>query len=489
MLFNSLIFVVFFICVFALYWTMARRRSAQNILLLAASYVFYGAWSWKFLLLLIASTLLDFMWGILIERVDQRRSRWFLIASIVMNLTMLATFKYLGFFVSETADLLASLGFSSSLPALTILLPIGISFYTFQSMAYTIDVYRKKIPAERNLIDFGLYIAFFPQLVAGPIERATHMLPQFKMERRWNAAALDSGLQLAVWGLFKKVVIADNLAPYVDTVYMSPAGFSGSALMTATVFFAFQIYCDFSGYTDTARGVARMLGFDLVRNFDHPYVSRNPVEFWQRWHISLSQWFQDYLYFPLAMYYMRKGGWGSRYKAHIISMTLIGFWHGASWTFIVFGFYWGVVIALYLFMIERSANWHANGRLSRALTAYTSALRAFALGVTFVIACVGWVFFRADSMNDAWYVLSHLFSSEGIPVVLRAQIAHPAVLWLLIGGLIIAEWLQRNRPSLVAGVSIARTRAIAWRYALVAAIIFSYLMAQQGSQPFIYFQF
>jgi alginate O-acetyltransferase complex protein AlgI len=476
-LFNSVTFVVFFICVFTLYWLLRTRRW-QNPLLLIASYIFYGAWSWKFLALLIFSTLLDYCWGLLIaSKPDPRLKRMFLIASIALNLAILGTFKYLGFFVQETADVLNALGTFTSPRVLEIVLPVGISFYTFQSMAYTIDVYRGKIPAERNLIDFALYIAFFPQLVAGPIERAGHMLPQFKVERRWNAAALDSGLQLTIWGLFKKVVIADNLSPYVDAVYLQPASYSGSALITATIFFAFQIYCDFSGYSDAARGIARMLGFEVVNNFNHPYISRNPVEFWQRWHISLSQWFQDYLYFPLAMHFMRSGGWGSRYKAHIISMTLIGFWHGANWTFITFGVYWGIVIALYLAAQERSEG--PKSALSNSLS----------LGVMFVLVCIGWVLFRAQSMSDAWYVLTHLFASEGVLAVLRAQVAHPAILWLLIGGLLIAEWLQRNRPSLAAAVNNGTLPAIAWRYALIIAILSSLALAQQGSQPFIYFQF
>jgi alginate O-acetyltransferase complex protein AlgI len=477
-LFNSPSFIVFFVCLFVLYWAI-RARHAQNALLLAASYVFYGTWSWKFLLLLIASTLLDYVWGLLIAARERPRERRIVLTlSIALNLTILGVFKYLGFFVQETADLLAWLDIPVSRPMLEIVLPVGISFYTFQTMAYTIDVYRRKIPAERNLLDYALYVAFFPQLVAGPIERAGHMLPQFKSPRSWNGAAFESGLQLAVWGLFKKVVIADPLAPYVDAVYANPTAYAGPALVTATVFFAFQIYCDFSGYTDTARGTARMLGFDLVRNFNDPYFSRSPVEFWQRWHISLSQWFQDYLYYPLAMRYMRRGGWGSRYKAHIISMALIGLWHGASWTFLVFGLYWGFVLAFYLHATER----HAESR-------WAGWLERISPGLMFIVVCIGWVFFRAESLGDAGFVLSHLFSSSGESSVLRANVAHPVILWMLIAGLMVAEWVQRNRPDLVGSIRGAQLPAIAWRYTLVAAILLSYALAQQGSQPFIYFQF
>ena len=326
------------------------------MLLLIASYVFYGAWSWKFLLLLIASTLVDYGVGRLIAATpDIKRKRALLVASVAVNLQFLGFFKYYGFFVTEAVHLLDSLGFQAHVTTLQIVLPVGISFYTFQSLSYVVDVYRGKLQAERNPLDYALYVAFFPQLVAGPIERATHLLPQFKRERTFSGREFENSLQLIVWGLFKKVVIADNLAPYVNAVYSDPTSYSGGTLFTATVFFAFQIYCDFSGYSDTARGTAKTLGFELMKNFDFPYFSRNPVEFWRRWHISLSGWFQDYLYFPLAMRYMRQGGWASNCKAHIISMGLIGLWHGANWTFLVFGLYWGVVIAVYLAVSERLA--------------------------------------------------------------------------------------------------------------------------------------
>ena len=490
MLFNSLTFVVFYLAVFALYWLL-RARTPQNVLLLAASWVFYGAWSWKFLLLLLGSTVLDYVCGQLIaDAPNPRRKRLVLITSVTANLLFLATFKYLGFFVSEFADLLERLGFNASLPVLEIVLPVGISFYTFQTIGYVVDVYRGKVPAERNFLVYALYVAFFPQLVAGPIERAGHMIPQFMKERVWSTPAFESGLQLAVWGLFKKVVIADNLAPYVDAVYDNPAGFSGATLLTATIFFAFQIYCDFSGYTDTARGVARMLGFELIPNFNFPYISKTPVEFWRRWHISLSQWFQDYLYYPLAMRYMRRGGFMSKYKAHIISMALIGLWHGASWTFVVFGLYWGVVIAGYLAIMDRAMA-AKNGAPTAASAASTSPLRDFAaIALMFAVVCVGWVFFRADSIGDAWHVLTHAFAFSGASEAIGAEVVALPILWALIGGLCAAEWIYRHvdriRPTLEGG----QLPAIAGRYALVAAIIVSTGASQLGeARPFIYFQF
>ncbi len=332
--------------------------------------------------------------------------------------------------------------------------------------------------------------AFFPQLVAGPIERAAHLIPQFQKPRVWNTAAFESGLQLAFWGLFKKVVIADNLAPYVDVVYTNPAQYSGAVLSTATVFFAFQIYCDFSGYTDTARGVARMLGFELMKNFDYPYLSKTPVEFWQRWHISLSKWFQDYLYFPLAIRYMRQGGWASKYKAHIVAMALIGIWHGANWTFLVFGLYWGIVIALYLAAVEKVAAAPAGGAIQRLSELAAPARDVAATAIIFIIVCIGWVFFRAASIGDAWYVIGHAFSSSGASDVTRPEILDDTILWMLVAGLVAIEWIYRKWTAIRREVKGARLPAIAGRYALLAAIIVSAGATQlDGARPFIYFQF
>jgi alginate O-acetyltransferase complex protein AlgI len=489
MLFNSPSFILFFVCVFALYW-MLSARTWQNRLLLVASYIFYGAWSWKFLLLLMLTTVMDYACGLLIAQApNAARKRLFMLASVSINLAVLAIFKYFGFFVSETAALLESLGFKASLPVLEVILPVGISFYTFQSIGYVVDVYRGKVKAARNLLEYALYVAFFPQLVAGPIERATHLLPQIQQERSWNRHAFEFGLQLIAWGLFKKVVIADNLAPYVDAVYSDPGSYAGIGLVTATVFFAFQIYCDFSGYTDIARGTAQTLGFQLIRNFDYPYISRTPVEFWRRWHISLSQWFQDYLYFPLAMHYLRKGGWASKYKAHIVSMALIGFWHGANWTFIVFGLYWGIVIALYLYATESLAM-APEGRVRKSWTSCRPCRTVLPVLTMFAVACVGWVFFRADSLSNAWGVLSRVLSSEGLWTVRRPDVMEATVLYALIGGLLFLEWLYRQAPVLAERLQNDSVPALASRCVLVLVVLFTYIAAQGGaSQPFIYFQF
>jgi D-alanyl-lipoteichoic acid acyltransferase DltB (MBOAT superfamily) len=492
MLFNSPSYIFYFLTVFCLYWAV-RRRTPQNVLLLIAGYVFYGMWSWKFLLLLCFSTLLDYSLGLLVDSAQsQRRRRLYVVASASANLGLLGFFKYYGFFVTQAAELLQSFGFDPHIHVLRVVLPIGISFYTFQSLGYVVDVYRRKLPAERNLLNYAVFVAFFPQLVAGPIERATNLLAQVKRERVWSTAGLESGLMLMAWGLFKKIVIADNLAPYVDAVYTNPAHYSAGPLLTATVFFALQIYCDFSGYSDTARGTARALGFDVMKNFDLPYFSRTPVEFWRRWHISLSQWFQDYLYFPLAMHYMRKGGWASKYKAHLISMALIGLWHGANWTFLVFGLYWGVMIAGYLYLSERFTEaeeqtlWArlAGNRTLRRLTGAASVCAMF------VIVCVGWILFRAKSLGDFWTVLTGFFSRAGESAVVRIEVLDVHLLWAMVLGLWALEYLYRNGPKLTELALGGPWRKLAWRYALVCVIVLSYTVAQHGrAQPFIYFQF
>jgi len=343
----------------------------------------------------------------------------------------------------------------------------------------------------RSLPEFALYVAFFPQLVAGPIERATHMLPQYRRDRVFSGAALESGLMLALWGLLKKVLIADNLAPYVNTVFRDPSAYSGMGLATAIAFFSFQIYCDFSGYSDCARGVARTLGFDLMVNFNLPYFSRNPVEFWRRWHISLSQWFQDYLYFPLAMRYMRQGGWASKYKAHIISFVLIGFWHGANWTFIVFGLYWGLVIAGYLFIQERlnelpeesALRGSPEGSLLGQLRTVVATL------TTLAIAWFGWLMFRSDSITQCVHIAARLFSSSGANDVLRADVMRSAWLWTMIVCLFAVEWVYWRFPASLAAAIGSPARRTALRYGMAISILVAYLASQTKALPFIYFQF
>jgi len=492
MLFNSPTFLIFFAVVFGIYWKLPTVR-LQNLMLLVASYIFYGAWSWKFLALIWLSTLIDYGCGLAIDAARSgKRRNLFLLISIVSNLSLLGFFKYAGFFVREAGELLHLLGFQAHVPTLSIILPIGISFYTFQSLSYTIDIHRGKLKATRSLADFALFVAFFPQLVAGPIERATRLLPQIQKPRHYSAPLVSAGVRLMIWGLFKKVVIADNLAPFVDAVYSDPTHFSGLMLVTASIFFAFQIYGDFSGYSDMARGIARMLGFELVLNFDFPYFSRNPVEFWRRWHISLSQWFQDYLYFPLAMRYMRRGGWASKYKAHIIAMGLIGLWHGANWTFVNFGLFWGVAIAVYLFFQEKIGAGAPDSAWRRlAETAGRGRLTAAgAVLMMYAIILVGWILFRSPSMHSAWYILTHIASSAGQTELLRPDVINTSLLWLMVLSLWTGEWVYRNTGGLPDRLMQSATGQLVVRHALIIVIVLSWSVAQELKvQPFIYFQF
>jgi D-alanyl-lipoteichoic acid acyltransferase DltB (MBOAT superfamily) len=491
MLFDSFGYAAFFLAVFCLYWFL-RRKTAQNVLLLIAGYVFYGLWSWKFLLLLCFSTLLDFSCGLLIDAAPTtRRRRVCVVASACINLGLLGFFKYYGFFASEAARLLTALGLQPHLAVLHIVLPLGISFYTFQSLGYVIDVYRGKVSAERNLLSYAVFVAFFPQLVAGPIERAGHMLAQVKSARTWSGVAIESGLSLMAWGLFKKMVIADNLAPYVEAVYSNPAHYSASTLLSATVFFALQIYCDLSGYTDIARGTARTLGFDLLQNFNLPYFSRSPVEFWRRWHMSLSQWFHDYLYSPLATHYVRKGHPGGKLFALLISMALLGVWHGANWTFLAFGIYWGVIIAGYLYVSQKITDASEHSPVIRlGNTALLQQFKpALSVAAMFVIACVGWMLFRARSLAEFWTVLSGVFGTAGGEVgVNRADILDVRLLWALGLGMWLAELVSSHSQRLTQLLTGGNLRRLFWRYALLCAIVFSYAVAQHGrAQPFIYF--
>lgn len=399
MLFNSLEFLLFLPTVFVLYWFVFKNQlKAQNVLLLIASYIFYGWWDWRFLSLIIASTFLDYFVALSLKKNENPQRRKLLLGlSLFGNLGMLGFFKYYNFFVTSWIEAWSSVGITMEASTLKIILPVGISFYTFQTLSYTIDVYRKQMEPTTSFIDFAAFVTFFPQLVAGPIERASHLLPQFYKKRIFDYQNGVDGVKLIIWGMFKKVVVADNCAFFVNKIFENPESFSSGELFVGMVFFAFQIYGDFSGYSDIAIGLSKLFGFDLMVNFRFPYLSRDIAEFWRRWHISLSTWFRDYIYIPLGG---SKGTQWLQIRNVMIIFLVSGFWHGANWTYVVWGLYHALLfLPLLLFNVNRS----------HLITKSYGWLDFAKIGFTFFVVCIGWVFFRADSLSQAFEFLDYLF--------------------------------------------------------------------------------
>ena len=472
MLFNTLSFVGFFIVVFALYVRLNHRH--QNALLLVASYIFYGAWDYRFLLLLIFSTCIDYAVGLAIDKQEtqEKRKRW-LIISLITNLGILGFFKYFNFFADGLAELAGTLGLSVSPITLKIILPVGVSFYTFQSMSYTIEIYRGRLKPCRSLFDFAVYVSFFPQLVAGPIERATHLIEQVITPRIVTLEKIGSGLALVLMGFFKKVVMADNLAPTVAEIFNKGGNYTGEEVLVGMLFFAFQIYGDFSGYTDIARGIARMLGFDLMINFRQPYFARDPSDFWRRWHISLSSWLRDYLYIPLG------GNRGSPSRTNrnlILTMLLGGLWHGAAWNFVLWGLYHGVLLVAYRIFSERKS--------AAGASTQTSALGTFAAtSVMFLFTLYGWLLFRAQSGHqivEMTAALAHFTSFE--PVIVQC-----AKLLFFAWPVLLLDYIQfrarDDEPALM-------RYPLALQAAGYAGLIIMFVMfGQYEGASFIYFQF
>jgi alginate O-acetyltransferase complex protein AlgI len=483
--FHSLAFFLFFPTVVALYFlTPPRHRWA---LLLAASYVFYGAWKPEYLILLVLSTAVDYGVALRLGREQAPgRRRALLAASLTLNFGVLFAFKYLGFFAGSLGQGLRALGLSHEIPGIHLLLPVGISFYTFQTVSYVIDVYRRDLEPEAHFGRFALYVSFFPQLVAGPIERATALLPQFRRTHRWDFDRAVDGLGRMLWGLFKKVVVADRAARLVDAVYADPGSFQGATLVVATYAFAFQIYCDFSGYSDMAVGAARVLGFDLMRNFDRPYGASTLVDFWRRWHISLSTWFRDYVYVPLGG--SRAGS--TRRMANVAAVFLLsGLWHGASWTFVAWGAYHGALMVASLGLqqlFRRAAEGRVVGRPIRLL------VRALGVVVTFHLVCLGWVLFRARSLAHAGEILSRLPVSY--PVSTLHEILHLGP-WPPGGaavdlGILVLSIVAVSGVELLGRTSLpARIPAVARWLAWATLCVWVALTAVQTHSPFIYFQF
>jgi alginate O-acetyltransferase complex protein AlgI len=486
MLFNSLVFALFLPVVFVLYWGVLRSVQGRNLLLIAAGFVFYGWWDWRFLLLLLATSLTDYAVALgLGATAVQRRRKLLLGVSLVGNLGTLGIFKYHDFFARSLADALGSLGIAYQPLLLQVVLPVGISFYTFQALSYTIDVYRGRIAPVRRLDTFMAFVSFFPQLCAGPIERASHMLPQFGRDRVFSHALAVDGLRQMLWGFFKKIVIADNCGRVVDEVFDGATGQPGPVLLLGAVLFAFQIYCDFGGYSDIAIGCARLFGFELMRNFAYPYFARDIAEFWRRWHISLSTWFRDYLYIPLG------GSQGGRVKAvrnTFIIFTVSGFWHGANWTFLA----WGLLNALYFLPLLLSGRNRRNLGTPSAGHLLPSAGEALRILGTFLLTCLAWVFFRADSIGDALTYLGRIVRRSHRAIDwsrTSAFLADHATLLPAFGCLLLlvaVEWARRDRRHALE--DLAAPQPVRWAiYTAIALVIV--FVGDHAEQQFIYFQF
>ncbi len=457
--FNSIEFALFLPIVFIIYWYGLRNTLKwQNAFLLVASYAFYGWWDWRLLGLIIFTTATTFLTAIATEQSsDKQRARLWTSANIVVNIAILCAFKYFNFFGENFARLFRIFGYEMDWVTLDILLPVGISFYTFQAIGYSIDVYRRTLPATRNFIGFATFIAFFPQLVAGPIERASNLLPQILTPRHWDYAQAVVGMRQILWGLVKKLALADLCGQYADIIYSSPDYYGASTLLVAGILFSFQIYGDFSGYSDIAIGSARLLGIRLMDNFRYPYFATSAADFWRRWHISLMTWFRDYIYIPLGG--SRRGRYNTLRNITIV-FTLSGLWHGANWTFVAWGFYWAIIM-----IIER-----------------TTLDRRFNIGIvgTFILAVFGWVIFRSPSMEYFIHLIGNMFDASilDIPTGLTP--------FTLIIPFVIVEWFGRHQSFPIQHLPMPRW--IRWSiYWLLLGVI---LWSVDGSTgDFIYFQF
>ena len=487
MFFNSIEFAVFLPIVFFLYWfVVSKKLKSQNFLLLAVSYFFYGWWDWRFLGLIFFSSIVDYLIGInLSSAKNQQKRKLLLYTSIAVNIGLLGFFKYYNFFIDSFVEAYSFFGESIDPSRLSIILPVGISFYTFQTLSYTIDVYKKKLEPTKDVISFFAFVSFFPQLVAGPIERAKNLLPQFYEKRKFDKGLVSDGLRQILWGLFKKVVIADNCANYANNIFGNYTEYSSIVLLLGGIFFAFQIYCDFSGYSDIAIGTARLFGFNLMQNFAFPYFSRDIAEFWRRWHISLSTWFRDYLYIPLGG---SIGGTWMKVRNTFIIFLVSGFWHGANWTFLV----WGAINAFYFLPLmllnknRKNTNTVAEGKL------IPSVKELFQMSFTFFITTIAWIFFRAENLEQAFSYCAGIFSINNFKFSIYelqsigsgGTIIYHIIFLLLF---ILIEWIQRSKKH---GLELNQTktpRLIRWVfYYIIIIVIFGF---GGNQQDFIYFQF
>lgn len=483
MLFNSIDFAIFLPIVFVLYWFVTNKSlKLQNFLIVAASYLFYGWWDWRFLSLILFSTIVDYLIGRRLGKEENQNKRKILLwTSILVNLGFLGFFKYYNFFLDNFITAFSLFGTEIKANSLNIILPVGISFYTFQTLSYSIDVYRRKLEPTKDIIAFSAFVSFFPQLVAGPIERATNLLPQFYKEREFDSSKAVDGLRQILWGLFKKIVIADNCAVFANEIFNNSADYGGSTLVLGAVFFTFQIYGDFSGYSDIAIGTSRLFGFNLMQNFNFPYFSRDIAEFWRRWHISLSTWFRDYLYIPLGG---SRGNTWMKVRNVFIIFIVSGFWHGANWTFIV----WGALNALYFLPIlltknnRRNLDAVADGKLLPSLKEASLMLSTFCLTV------FAWIFFRAESINHAFSYISEIFSPSILSIPNFEELKAYFIPITLIVFFMLLEWFGRKGQYAISDIGLNWNRAFRWTFYSFLIFLIGMFMRTEET-PFIYFQF
>lgn len=477
MFFNSLQFAAFLPIVFLLYWFVFKKsKSSQNVLLIIASYYFYSCWDWRFLFLLIFSTGLDFTAALMMEKSssDQKRKLWLWLTTGI-NLGFLGAFKYYDFFAQSFTDMLASFGLTVTPVLLKLILPVGISFYTFHGLSYVIDIYYRRISAEKNFIDYSLFVSYFPLLVAGPIERATHLLPQVKIKREFNFEKAKAGVYQIIWGLVKKVVIADSCAVYANAIFDNYESMNTLSLVLGSIYFAFQIYGDFSGYSDIALGTSKLFGIELLKNFDYPYFSRDIAEFWRRWHISLSSWFRDYVYIPLGG---SQGGMFTKVRNTFIIFLVSGFWHGANWTFLI----WGGLNALYFLpLLLRQKN--RNNRGDIVISSGVEGLKtAFGIVQTFILTCLAWIFFRAQSLEEAVSYIGRLMTDLTFKIQYLNNERYSVELLMMIVVFVVVEWFNRSKIEPLSG-------NYSW-FKIGVAILAMYMFGVYSDyKEFIYFQF
>lgn len=490
MLFNSTEFLFFLPIVFLLYWFVFRSYRWQNMLIVLASYVFYGWWDWRFLLLIALTSFCSFLSGVGLERYEGHRSRQKLVsaANIILNLSILGVFKYYNFFVESFSFLFSTMGLQLDWVTLNIVLPVGISFYTFQALSYTIDVYQHKLRATHDVVAFFAYISFFPQLVAGPIERATHLLPQFQKKRHFEYDKAVDGCRQMLWGFFKKMVIADNCGSIVTQIWGSYGHQPGFILFCGAILFTIQIYCDFSGYSDIAIGCARLFGFDLMKNFDYPHLARSIPEFWRRWHISLTTWFRDYVYFPLG------GSRCSQWRAVrnvLLVWAVSGLWHGANWTFVCWGLYHGILLAIYNVLGINTKYQH--------IVAYgkwlPSVKEVLQVTSTFLLVAIGLVIFRAETLTDAIGYLGGMCSASLFDMAASLEFLQGQMLqlYILIPGILLlftSEWFSRQRvyPLQFAPGGFVSRHAVV-RYSIYVCFLIMIFGLSMSKTEFIYFRF